>query len=68
MLEVNHESASISFVIKDSVENVDDFVEDLRVQFCRNKGSGRNFTVSGVGGLIGGAESQYTLVVNGSEF
>ena len=62
-----HESASISFVIKDSVENVDDFVEDLRVQFSEIKDA-EEITVSGVGGLIGGAESQYTLVVNGSNF
>ena len=62
-----HESASISFVIKDSVGNVDDFVEDLRVQFSEIK-EAKEITVSGVGGLIGGAESQYTLVVNGSNF
>ena len=62
-----HGSASISFVIKDSVENVDDFVEDLRDQFSEINDA-EEITVSGVGGLIGGAESQYTLVVNGSNF
>lgn len=59
------ESASISFVIKDSVENVDGLIEDLRDQFANLK-QAKEISVTGVGGLVGGQESQYVLVVNGS--
>ena len=59
------EFASISFVIKDSVENVDGFIEDLRDQFGGIK-EAKEISVTGVGGLVGGQESQYVLVVNGS--
>ena len=58
------EFASISFVIKDSVENVDGFIEDLRDQFGDIK-EAKEISVTGVGGLVGGEESNM-LVVNGS--
>ncbi|MGE7925083.1 efflux RND transporter permease subunit [Viridibacillus arvi] len=59
------ESATISFVVKDSVVNINGFVKDLRSQF-RTITEPEKITVSGVGGIIGGAEGRYTLVVNGS--
>ena len=61
------ELASTSFVIKDSVENVDGFIENLRNQFAKIK-EAKKISVTGVGGLIGGQGSQYALVVNGSNF
>lgn len=61
------ELASTSFVIKDSVKNVDGFIEDLRNQFAKIK-EAKKISVTGVGGLVGGQESQYALVVNGSNF
>ncbi|OMC86409.1 hypothetical protein BK128_10050 [Viridibacillus sp. FSL H7-0596] len=59
------ESATISFVVKDSVVNINGFVKDLRSQFTTIT-EPEKITVSGVGGIIGGAEGRYTLVVNGS--
>ena len=47
------ELASISFVVKDSVKNVDGFIEDLRNQFADIK-EAKEISVTGVGGLIGG--------------
>ena len=64
---VNQKLASTSFVVKDSVENVDGFIEDLRDQFADIK-EAKEISVSGVGGLAGGQESKYVLVVNGSNF
>ncbi|MBZ5753054.1 efflux RND transporter permease subunit [Metabacillus rhizolycopersici] len=61
------EYASISFVVKDSVENIEGLIEELRNDFADIK-EAEEISVNGVGGLIGGAESQYTLVVNGSDF
>ena len=61
------ERASISFVVKESVENVDGLIEDLRNDFA-DITAAKEISVSGVGGLIGGEESQYTLVVNGTDF
>ena len=61
------ERASISFVMKDSVEDVDGFIEELRDQFAKIK-EAKEISVAGVGGLVGGAEAQYSLVVNGSNF
>ena len=60
MLVGQSERASISFVVKDSVENVDGFIEDLRTDFA-DITAAKEISVSGVGGLIGGEESQYTL-------
>ena len=59
------EKASTSFVIKDSVENVDGFIENLRDQFAKIQ-EAKEISITGVGGLVGGQESQYALVVNGS--
>ncbi|MBK3493787.1 efflux RND transporter permease subunit [Viridibacillus sp. YIM B01967] len=59
------ERATISFVVKDSVENVNEFVKGLRSQFTTIT-EPEEITVSGVGGIIGGSEGRYTLVVNGS--
>lgn len=57
--------ATISFVVKDSVEDVNGFVNDLRSQVTSVK-EPEIITVSGVGGIIGGSESKYILVVKGS--
>ena len=59
------EKASTSFVIKDSLENVDGFIENLRDRFAKIK-EAKEISITGVGGLVGGQESQYALVVNGS--
>ncbi len=59
------EKASTSFVIKDSVENVDGFIGNLRDQFAKIK-EAKEISITGVGGLVGGQESRYALVVNGS--
>ena len=61
------ELASTSFVVKDSVKNVDRFIENLRKQFADIK-EAKEISVTGVGGLAGGQESKYVLVVNGSNF
>lgn len=61
------EYASVSFVVKDSVKDVERFVEGLRSQFKDIK-EAKSISVKGVGGLVGGEESQYILVVNGSNF
>lgn len=57
---------SISFVLKDSLENenVNDFVEDLRDEFSTIS-EAKEITVTSVDGLIGGAENEFALVVNG---
>ncbi|WP_245976751.1 efflux RND transporter permease subunit [Oceanobacillus arenosus] len=60
-----NENASISFVVKESVEDVDRFAEDLRDQFEKIPNVA-SISLTGVGGLIGGAENQYALVVNGA--
>jgi multidrug efflux pump subunit AcrB len=59
------ERASISFVIKDSVKDADGFITKLRKQFAMLK-EAKEISVSGVGSLAGGAQSQYVMVVNGS--
>lgn len=59
--------ASITFEIKDSVKNADGFIENLRGQFAKLKVA-KEISVTGVGGLAGGGQSQYVLVVNGSDF
>lgn len=59
------EKAEISFVVKDSVENIDDFVKGLRSQFTSIP-EPEGITLSGVGGIIGGSESRYVLVVKGA--
>jgi len=58
-------NATVSFTVKKSVDNVNDFVDGLRSKFTKIPGP-ENLTVSGVGGIIGGAENEFMLVVNGS--
>ncbi|RHW38967.1 efflux RND transporter permease subunit [Neobacillus notoginsengisoli] len=60
-------NASIMFEIKNSVEDADQFLKDLRAQFSRLSVA-KEISVTGIGGLAGGGQSQYTLVVNGSNF
>ncbi|QGS68247.1 MMPL family transporter [Oceanobacillus sp. 143] len=60
-----NENASISFVVKESAKDVETFVEDLRDQFEKIPNVS-SISLAGVGGLIGGAENQYALVVNGA--
>ncbi len=61
------ETASVSFAVKDSLENTDRFIEDLRGEFAGIK-EAEEISVTGVGGIVGGSDSQYMLVVNGSDF
>ncbi|MBS4179260.1 efflux RND transporter permease subunit [Lederbergia citrea] len=58
------EYASTSFVVKDSVKDIDGFINDLRDQFADLK-EAKEITVTGVGNFAAGAQSQYVLVVNG---
>ncbi|WP_059172130.1 efflux RND transporter permease subunit [Bacillus sp. FJAT-27445] len=60
-------SASISFEIKDSVKDADGFIKDLRGQFGKLNVA-KEISVTGVGDFAGGAQSQYVLVVSGSDF
>lgn len=60
-----YDSANISFSIKNSVENAEGLIKGLRDQFANLK-EAKEISVTGVGGLAGGQESQYVLVVNGS--
>ncbi|MGE7114531.1 efflux RND transporter permease subunit [Lysinibacillus sp. NPDC047702] len=64
-IDAQSEYATISFVINDSVENSYEYVSDLRQQLTTIS-EPKEIKVSGIGGIIGGAESKYTLVVNGT--
>ncbi|MFJ7732144.1 efflux RND transporter permease subunit [Lysinibacillus sp. NPDC097231] len=66
-IDTQSESATISFVVNDSVENLNEYVNDLRLQLTTIT-EPEEITVSGIGGIIGGAESRYTLVVKGTNF
>ncbi len=66
-IDTQSESATISFVVNDSVENLNEYVNDLRLQLTTIT-EPEEITVSGIGGIIGGAESRYTLVVKGTDF
>lgn len=61
------EHASITFDLKENVEDTDAFVEDLRAEF-KGINEAEEISVTGVGSFAGGAQSQYVLVVNGSDF
>ncbi|MFD2445559.1 efflux RND transporter permease subunit [Bacillus sp. CGMCC 1.16607] len=61
------EHASITFALKDSVKDAEGLIKDLRKQFSNMK-EAKEISVSGVGSFAGGAQSQYVLVVNGSDF
>ncbi|MCL1694241.1 efflux RND transporter permease subunit [Lysinibacillus sp. BPa_S21] len=61
------ERATIAFVVDDSVGNLTDYVNDMRVQLTTIT-EPEEMTVSSIGGIIEGAESRYTLVVNGADF
>lgn len=61
------EHASITFSLNDSVEDVDGLIEGLRDQFT-GINEAKEISVRGVGSFAGGAQSQYVMVVNGSDF
>lgn len=61
------EYASITFSLNDSVEDVDGLIEGLRDQFTKIT-EAKEISVRGVGSFAGGAQSQYVMVVNGSDF
>jgi multidrug efflux pump subunit AcrB len=61
------EHASITFSLNDSVEGVDGLIEGLRDQFTEIN-EAKEISVTGVGSFAGGAQSQYVMVVNGSNF
>ncbi|WP_163103100.1 efflux RND transporter permease subunit [Peribacillus alkalitolerans] len=60
-----YESALISFEVKDSIEDVNGFIEDLREELKGYK-KANEVSLTGVGGM-GGGESQFVLVVKGSD-
>ncbi|WP_433750105.1 efflux RND transporter permease subunit [Falsibacillus pallidus] len=62
-----YERASITFHVKESVTDVDALVKDLRNSFKSIK-EPQEISVTALGGLGGGAESQYVMVVKGSDF
>lgn len=62
-----HEQASITFAINDSVKDADGFIKQLRKQFADLKDA-KEISVSGVGSFAGGAQSEYVLIVNGTNF
>jgi multidrug efflux pump subunit AcrB len=61
------EHASITFSLNDSVEDVDGLIEGLRDQFT-DINEAKEISVTGVGSFAGGAQSQYVMVVNGTDF
>jgi multidrug efflux pump subunit AcrB len=61
------EHASITFSLNDSVNDVDGLIEGLRDQFTEIN-EAKEISVTGVGSFAGGAQSQYVMVVNGSDF
>jgi multidrug efflux pump subunit AcrB len=62
-----NEHASITFALKDTVKDPDGFIKDLRDHFSVIR-EAKEISVSGVGNFAGGAQSQYVLVVNGTDF
>ncbi|RDI45411.1 efflux RND transporter permease subunit [Falsibacillus pallidus] len=62
-----YERASITFHVKDSITDVDALVKSLRNSFKSIK-EPQEISVTALGGLAGGAESQYVMVVKGSDF
>jgi len=64
-IDPQSKNAAISFVVNDSVANLYEYVSDLRLQLTIIS-EPKEIKVSGIGGIIGGAESKYTLVVNGT--
>ncbi|MGE7129641.1 efflux RND transporter permease subunit [Lysinibacillus xylanilyticus] len=60
-------SATIAFVVNDSISNMNEYVNDVRLRLTKIT-EPEEMTISGIGGIIGGAESRYTLVVNGASF
>ncbi|PLR91968.1 efflux RND transporter permease subunit [Bacillus sp. T33-2] len=62
-----YESASITFELKKSVKDTDGVIKDLRAQFNDIK-EAKEISVTGIGGIAGGGEAQYALVVEGPDF
>ncbi|QGG50885.1 efflux RND transporter permease subunit [Lysinibacillus pakistanensis] len=58
-------NATISFVVNDSVKELYEYVSNLQLQLTTIS-EPKEMKVSGIGGIIGGAENKYTLVVNGT--
>lgn len=65
VIDSQSKNATISFVVNDSVKELNEYVSNLRLQLTTISGP-KDMKVSGIGGIIGGAESKYTLVVNGT--
>ncbi|WML50139.1 efflux RND transporter permease subunit [Neobacillus sp. PS3-34] len=61
------EHASITFALKNSAKDANGLVKELRKQFKDIK-EAKEISVTGIGGFAGGAQSQYVLVVNGTDF
>lgn len=65
VIDPQSKNATISFVVNDSVKELYEYVSNLQVQLTTISGP-KEMKVSGIGGIIGGAENKYTLVVNGT--
>ncbi|MBP3040970.1 efflux RND transporter permease subunit [Bacillaceae bacterium Marseille-Q3522] len=61
---VEEGSASVSFKMKDSVEDPKNFVEDLRDEFKVIDGA-KEITLTSTGDMTGGGQSNLVIIVNG---
>lgn len=64
-IDPQSKNATISFVVNDSVKELYEYVSNLQLQLTTIS-EPKEMKVSGIGGIIGGAENKYTLVVNGT--
>lgn len=64
VIDPQSKNATISFVVNDSVKELYEYVSNLQLQLTTIS-EPKEMKVSGIGGIIGGAENKYTLVVNG---
>ncbi|WP_374722004.1 efflux RND transporter permease subunit [Peribacillus tepidiphilus] len=60
-----YETALISFKVKETTDNVEGLIEEIREDFKQFK-EAKEITVTGVGAMGGAGSSQYILVVEGS--
>jgi len=65
VIDPQSKNATISFVVNDSVKELYEYVSNLQQQLTTIS-EPKEMKVSGIGGIIGGAENKYTLVVNGT--